>query len=129
MFLINSYFNILDGILAVICEVIPSTVLLISLSIPSLKQVQSTKLHSFCASKKSPKHSYNPHKLNLFGIINTLWKKCKLWHSLPSSAWQNTTATLTLQQWSAKVLHQEPYQQLERLVFFNPRVNILQHLC
>lgn len=27
IFLINSYFNILDGILAVICEVIPSTVL------------------------------------------------------------------------------------------------------
>ena len=27
MFLINSYFNILDGILAVICEVIPSTAL------------------------------------------------------------------------------------------------------
>lgn len=72
MFLINSYFNILDGILAVICEVIPSTALVTSLSIPSLKQVQSTKLHSFCASKKSPKHSYNPLKLNLFGIINTL---------------------------------------------------------
>lgn len=74
MFLINSYFNILDGILAVICEVIPSTALVISLSIPSLKQVQSTKLHSFCASKKSPKHSCNPLKLNLFGIINTLKK-------------------------------------------------------
>lgn len=47
MFLINSYFNILDGILAVICEVIPSTVLLISLSIPSLKQVQQPNCTHF----------------------------------------------------------------------------------